>query len=373
MNELELLVSGLLTAAENPIETIKREVEITGREAAGCFLGFGPEELIDAAGFLPVGIWGEEREIEKAKQYYPAFFCAPIQRVLEQGMRGEYDGLLKAMVMPVYCDALRSAGQNFKTAVPYIPVISVVFPANRKLDSGKRFLAGEYRNAGRQLSEIGEEKITEEKLKESIAVYNRYRQAMRGFVEEASLHPELMTPYRRHMIIKASCFMDKRRYTEKIIRLTALMRQREQTAWEGKNVILTGIFLESELLLKKMENLKLTVVSDFLLQESLQFQTDVREGEDLFYSLAGRFGDMNFCPVALDPEKTRIGRLCREAKEKQAGIIVCIPSFCDPEEYDYPLLKREFERQGIHHICLELNTSSASSQAETLLQTFAEL
>lgn len=35
---------------------------------------------------------GDDREIEKARRYYPAFFCAPVQQMLEQAMGGEYDG-----------------------------------------------------------------------------------------------------------------------------------------------------------------------------------------------------------------------------------------------------------------------------------------
>ena len=97
------------------------------------------------------------------------------------------------------------------------------------------------------------------------------------------------------------------------------------------------------------------------------------EGKDSFYRLACRFADLKFCSVAMDPEKSRISRLCEEAIENQAGVIVCIPSFCDPEEYDYPLMRQALDEKGIKHICLELNTSFVSSQAETLLQTFAEM
>lgn len=166
MSELDKLISELAATARNTREAVRKAKEETGKEAAGCFLGFGPEELADAAGLLPVSVWGDDREIEKARRYYPAFFCAPVQQMLEQAMGGEYDGLLSAMIMPVYCDALRSAGQNFKTAVPHIPVIPVVYPANRKGRSGREFLASEYRSAGKALEKITGKKITEEALQD---------------------------------------------------------------------------------------------------------------------------------------------------------------------------------------------------------------
>ena len=303
MSELDKLISELAATARNTREAVRKAKEETGKEAAGCFLGFGPEELADAAGLLPVSVWGDDREIEKARRYYPAFFCAPVQQMLEQAMGGEYDGLLSAMIMPVYCDALRSAGQNFKTAVPHIPVIPVVYPANRKGRSGREFLASEYRSAGKALEKITGKKITEKALQDSIEVYNRYRSAMREFVKEASGHPDIITPYLRHMLIKAAGCQDKRIYTEKIGRLTRLLKKEPVRDWNGNKVILTGILLESEQILKKMESHNLAVLSDYLLQESLQFQTDAPvEGKDSFYRLACRFADLKFCSVAMDPE-----------------------------------------------------------------------
>ena len=62
------------------------------------------------------------------------------------------------------------------------------------------------------------------------------------------------------------------------------------------------------------------MLSDYLLQESLQFrQTAPVEGKDSFARLACRFADLKFCSVAMDPEKSRISRLCEEAIENQAG------------------------------------------------------
>ena len=99
MSELDKLISELAATARNTREAVRKAKEETGKEAAGCFLGFGPEELADAAGLLPVSVWGDDREIEKARRYYPAFFCAPVQQMLEQAMGGEYDGLLSACLL----------------------------------------------------------------------------------------------------------------------------------------------------------------------------------------------------------------------------------------------------------------------------------
>lgn len=56
MSELDKLISELAATARNTREAVRKAKEETGKEAAGCFLGFGPEELADAAGLLPVSV-----------------------------------------------------------------------------------------------------------------------------------------------------------------------------------------------------------------------------------------------------------------------------------------------------------------------------
>lgn len=370
---MQELIERLVGRAKHPADSVREEMKRTGKSAVGCFLGFCPEELVDAAGFLPVGIWGRDVELTHARTYYPAFFCAPIQQMLQLAIEGEYRGILKAVVMPVYCDALRSAGQNFKTAVPDIAMIPVVYPANRTKPSGLQFLTAEYEAVRERLEAISGKTITDQALEESFLVYDRFRSVMREFVQQAKLHPLTITPYLRHMLIKASFYSDKRAYTEEMACLVEKLKQMPKEPWDGKRLILTGIYLDNEEILREMERQRLMVVSDYLVQESLQFQIDLpKEGKPL-YRLAGRFGALKYCSVAADPMKKRIDCLAEEAKKENAAVMVCIPSFCDPEEYDDPLIRKKLESEGIPHLCLELNTNASVSQAATVLQTFAEI
>lgn len=379
MNEFKELIEALTWPARHPQESVRREIMRTGKKAVGCFLGLLPEELIDAAGFLPVGLWGQETELLHAQEYFPAFFCAPIKELLEFGIRGAYDGLLCAMVMPVYCDALRSAGQNFKTAVPGIPMIPIVYPANRRSSSGKKFLASEYRQAGKRLCEAAGcgQPVSENRIEASIRFYNQFRRVMRDFIQAAGKHPEIMTPTLRHSVIKSSYYVDKRAYTQSLEQLTSYLNAQPVKPWSGKKVILTGIYLEEPAIFDELEAQNIAVAADSLLQESLQFQNNVpgaeREDGDVYYRLACRFSNLSGCSVAMDPQKSRVTKLVEEAIREGAGVIVCTPSFCDPEEYDYPVIKKALDEAKIPYICLELSDSSAAAQSRTKIQTFAEM
>lgn len=101
---------------EHPKKYIMKHMEKTGQKAIGCMPLYTPEELVLAAGMFPVGVWGSNTELSKAKTYFPAFICSILQTTLENALNGEYD-MLSGMMIPNYCDSLKCMGQNFKLTV----------------------------------------------------------------------------------------------------------------------------------------------------------------------------------------------------------------------------------------------------------------
>ena len=56
------------------------------------------------------------------------------------------------------------------------------------------------------------------------------------------------------------------------------------------------------------------------------------------------------------------------------AVIVCMMKFCDPEEFDYPILIQEFEAAGVRNLQIEIDQeSTAFEQVKTRIQTFAEI
>lgn len=102
-----------------------------GKKIVLCAPVYTPEELIHAMGFVPMGAWGGDVALNRAKEYCPAFLCAIVQSLLELGINGAYEGA-SAIVIPSLCDTLKTVGENWKYAVPSIPFIPMTYPQNRK-------------------------------------------------------------------------------------------------------------------------------------------------------------------------------------------------------------------------------------------------
>ena len=90
MTTLQTMIQDLCTAGANPQATIQTSLKETGKPAVGCFPLFVPEELVYAAGFLPVGMWGGISAFQKSNQYIQSFACSIMRANFELGMSGVY-------------------------------------------------------------------------------------------------------------------------------------------------------------------------------------------------------------------------------------------------------------------------------------------
>ena len=80
-----------------------------GKQVIGVLPYYAPEELVYAAGMVPMGIWGTNtKTISRAKEYCATFYCTIAQLALEMLLDGTMDDL-DGVITPTICDTLRPA------------------------------------------------------------------------------------------------------------------------------------------------------------------------------------------------------------------------------------------------------------------------
>ena len=142
MDRVDTIISDLRDIAQNPGKTVKNYIQSYGKKAVGCFPIYAPEELIYAAGALPVGLWGGKAVGNRSDKYLQSFCCSVMRANTEQSLRGDYD-MLSAVVIPTYCDTMKCILENWKVAVPHLNIIPMVYPQNRKSKWAERFMTEE--------------------------------------------------------------------------------------------------------------------------------------------------------------------------------------------------------------------------------------
>jgi len=344
-----------------------------GKKVVACVPIYTPEEIIHSMGMIPMGTWGADVEVKEAKRYFPAFICSIMQSVLELGINGKYKGV-SAIVIPYLCDSLMGLGENWKMAVPDIPFIPMQYPQNRKPEYGIEFTKQAYLRVIRDLENITGAKFSEDNLKKSCDIYNAHNKAMREISSILADHPEISAVNRKD-IFKSAYFMEKEEHTRLVNELIALLKAQPKQDNNKIKIVTSGILADSENLLKIIDDNNMQIVADDVAHESRQYRVDVPVDGAPLDNLAKKFSAMDHCSVLYDVDKKRADYIVNLAKQYNAkGVIVILTKFCDPEEYDYPILKGAFDKANLPSTLIEVDRQMVNyEQAKTNIQTFREV
>ncbi len=373
MADLQARLKELETVANNPRAQLDGYLA-TGKKVVGVFPMYTPEELVYAAGMVPMGLWGGQTEIKHAKAYFPAFACSIMQSTLELGISGAYKGL-SAVIIPTLCDVFRCTTQNWLAGCGDIPMIPFTHPQNRVLESAVTFLRSEYALVREKLEAVAGLKITDEALEKSIADYNAHNAVMREFAKVANDHLDVITPNVRHNVMKSGTFMEKPAHTAAVKEIIDGLNALDKHEWKGSRVVLSGITAEPKSFLDIFETNGMAVVGDDLGQESRQYQADIPAGSEDPLTRLARQWPLRICSLAHANGAPHRDALIALAKETKAdGVVVCMMKFCDPEEYDFPICARALRAEGIPVCYVEIDQQIRNDeQARTRLQSFAEM
>lgn len=376
MNRINELLDQFCEIANSPRKQLDKYLA-QGKKAIGCFPYYVPEEIVYAADMVPFGIWGQtDGTINEAKEYFAAFYCTIAQLNLEMGLNGTLDDL-SGVIAPSICDTLRPFTQNFRVACPQFPFMFLAHPQNRKKDYGIAFTIAQYKNIKNKLEEIGGKPISEESLKNAIKVYNDSRASRRRFVKLAGQHPEIITPTQRNAVLKSAYFILKSEHIALLNELNDLLEKAPASEWKGTKILTSGILLDSPSLLKIIEDNNMAIVADDIAQESRAIRVDVPENEeDPIRALALQFAEQDYDTILYDPEiNKRPGYIVDKVKESGAqGVVIMMMQFCDPEEMEFPSLKKVLEQADIPYVKIGIDQQMTNfGQASTSLQTFSDV
>ena len=348
------------------------------KKAIGVLPYYAPEELVYAAGMVPFGIWGtNDKTVSLAKEYCATFYCTIAQLALEMLLDGTMNEL-SGIITPVICDTLRPMSQNFRVAMDKkMAVIFLAHPQNRFDAAGKQFCIDQYTNVKKELEKIAGKEITVDALADAIKVYNASRKARREFVKLANEHCDVVTPTIRSAVLKASWFMLKDEYTKKLVELNKELAALPVAKWDGVKVVVSGIIYDSPALLKALEDNHIAIAADDVAHETRAFRIDAPENVDPMTALADQFANIDNDVLLYDPESAKnnrgdfVAKLCKDNGAQ--GLILFMQQFCDPEEMEYPYLKKALDKAGIPHIKIGIDQQMRDfGQAATAIQAFAE-
>ncbi len=374
----EVLLKEFAEVSEHPYRVLsayKKE----GKKVIGVLPYFAPTELVVAAGMVPMGIWGSNsKTIAMAKEYCATFYCTIAQLALEMLLDGTLDQL-DGVITPTICDTLRPMSQNIRVAMSEkLPCIFLAHPQYRRPSFGLQFTVDQYTHVKGELEKIAGKTITDDDLREAIKVMNRNRAARRAFVKLAGEHCDVVSAVNRSAVLRSAWFMEPVAYAEKLEQLNEELSKLPVADWKGKKIVTSGIICDNPKLLQIFDDNKIAIAADDVAHESRAIRVDAAETGDPMMALAQQFADQDYDVLLYDEhsnQNRRADYVVNMVKESGAqGLVLFMQQFCDPEEMEYPYLKKALDDAGIPHIKLGVDQQMRDfGQASTAIQAFADV
>lgn len=335
------------------LEGVRRwKAEAPGRRAIGYMPVYAPREVIDAAGMLPVGIFGggDQVEIIRGDACFQSYICHIPRSTVELALSGRLDAL-DGVLFPSTCDVIRNLSGIWKMLLPEVYVRYVDVPQNFDRAVGGRFFVAELRALAEDLARIGGAPVTREALSASIAAYNENRRLVERLGALRRESPHLAPASEAYLVLRAGCVIPVRAHDRMLAAYLDAARVSARPAIDNCRVVVRGAFCEAPplALLKTLERAGCDIVDDDLVLVSRWIRGEVREEGDPFEALAGAFLSRSVPTASLysgDAEKgADLVETVRAARAE--GVIFAAPSFCDPALLDQPMLAAALDREGI--------------------------
>lgn len=342
----------------------------TKRKALGVFPNYFPVELIDAAGMLPVGLWGSPVSYDKADAHLQPFICSLIKTNFAMALEGRM-GALSGAVFPEICDSLQNSEGIWHALFPDHFTTRFRISRNPTSPSAKVFLLSEIRRIAKELEEIAGVSITDLELVESILRRNALRQRVRTLLEKFYKSQMGVNAADFYAMIKASHIMDVDEWME--LTNTFVMAP-PQLAFGGTTVFLSGMTCEPWWILDVLERVDVTVVGDDLAFATRYYGKNMESGGDPFEAVANYSLDLNPCANLHFNHKDRGDYFVQQVKKAGAqGVVFTRLKFCDPESFDHPYLKALLEQADIPSLIVETDINALDVGAiTTRIEAFVE-
>ena len=348
----------LLARAEELYEDIEfqavKEWKSQGpaRRAIGFLPVYVPREIIHAAGGLPVGIMGggDMTEIVRGDSYFQSYICHLPRSVIELAVSGRLDDL-DGFLFPSICDVIRNLSGMFKLLKPEKYVHYFDLPQNFRGDLGGRFYVGELKSVAGAVSGMTGTAVTDERLAESIKVYNANRKAMAALMQLRVEKPWLVPATEYYLMLRAGYMLPVDEHTAMLNEYVLLVQSADRRPLDNIRVMVRGAFCEQPplALLRTLERAGCYLVDDDFVLGSRFIPDPIQESGDPWAAMADAFMNHSLPTASKYDEKHEKARLLIErAREVRAdGVLLMAPSFCDPALLDQPMLQSALEEAGI--------------------------
>lgn len=375
---MEDILARMKKAAQAPMEYAAEWKARTDRKVVGLLPMHFPGELAHAAGCLPVVLQDDAEPITVGQSNVFNFYCGLNRSLIDQTMRGSFDGL-DAVMFGDHCVQLLGTADIIRAERPNLPILFNQLCTTLDASWAMRETVGTFTQLWKELEELTGAVVTDAAAHSSIHLFNRNRAQMRDLYELRRKGQVTISGRDMQAVVKSSMIMDKAEHVDLMEQLLRALPRRSPTS-ANVPVYLSGHMCHAPKpeIIDMIEESGARVVNDDLFTGWRFIHADMDEARPPLDAMAGWYIEKNRklpCPTraiqGADWEDYLLAEVERSGAE---GLIILMVKFCEPHMYFYPEIKEAFEDRGIPHLLIETEHEEMPIEAlKTRVETFVEI
>ena len=347
-----------------------------GKKVFGWLCTYIPEEIIHAAGALPIRITGysKEMELEDGTAYLYINSCSFSRSCLQLGLKGEYD-FLDGVAGGSTCDGARRLFDLWRNYIdtPFYHVLTV---PRKYTQSAHDLYYQQVLQFKVHVEEFLGTQITDESLCRSIEIYNESRALLKRLYELRKLDTPPITGTETMEVLNACFRMPKELFNEWLRSLLDGLDVSDNASKGRARLMLVGSAITNRELIESIEDLGGLIVTDELCTGTRYWSDPVvLDNKSTPVEAISRRYLNNFPCARMFPSDERFNRILNLARDFRVdGVISQIIRYCVPYAHDLPLLTERLKANGIPTLALDVEYgTSGSGQIRTRVQAFLEM
>ncbi len=365
-----------------------KELKVNGKKIMGYVCLYPVTELVTAAGMIPYRIFGDMTEpITKADAHMASVVCPFMRSCLDIGMKGRYD-FLDGVLFAHVCDVACMLPGMWRQSVPnsFTHFLDTPHTTHRSAREHFRDLVSDFRKT---IEEYINQPLSDEMIKQAIALHNRQRAMVRELYELKKSDPPKISGVDTLKVLISLMSLPIAEGNELLKEVLDDVKNRSIAVMKKPaRLLVWGSVIDDTALFDMIENLEANVVIDDTCVGSRAYFSDVPVTSDPLDGLAEYYLVALKCPRTLhDPVlngnkkdyqkdiENRFGYLRDYVKDWQVnGAVLQSVRYCDCHGYEVPSVKDYLENLGIPSIYIEHDYSkSALAPLRTRIQGLTEI
>lgn len=346
-----------------------------GKPLLGYFCSYVPEEIIAAAGCVPIRMRASESTgTSLGDSFFGAVNCSFIRRIMDMGVRGQFSQLA-GIVFLNGCDHSRRLWDNWRDLEHAPALMHMLIAPHRVAEDALPRYEAELVKLAEALEKTFGTPVTDEGLSEAIRQSNKKRALLAEISDLRRQNPAPVTGAQVLTLSLAASALP----AEDAISLLTRVREEIQKSPAPENatparLFVSGGCMEDVTHLALIENAGALVVADNICMGARSFTEPVPETGPPLSAIARRYLRHLSCPRMIDDFPRRAEHVREQIADSGAeAAIISKLKFCDLWGGESFLLRKRLRDQEIPVLLLERELyGGAEGQARTRVQAFLE-